>query len=200
VYRRLALILSVGGIACGGDDTSQTIDGAIDSPGSGGADAAIDSPAGSAFTLTSPTITNGGTIPLTHVCANKGGTNQSPQLVFANVPANTTSFAVVLTDLSVPLVHTAIYDIPSTATGLPADVDKVYAPADVPSAHQTASYQPAVRGYNGPCPPSTHTYEFKVYALAAPLSGTSMSTTKEQIVSAAATNLGTATLTATFTP
>jgi hypothetical protein len=67
VYRRLALILSVGGIACGGDDTSQTIDGAIDSPGSGGADAAIDSPAGSAFTLTSPTITNGGTIPLTHV-------------------------------------------------------------------------------------------------------------------------------------
>jgi len=43
-------------------------------------------------------------------------------------------------------------------------------------------------------------YQFKVYALATPLAATSMSTTKEQIVAAAATNLGTATLTATFTP
>jgi phosphatidylethanolamine-binding protein (PEBP) family uncharacterized protein len=59
----------------------------------------------------------------------------------------------------------------------------------------------SVRGYNGPCPPSAHTYQFKVYALStATLPGGTMSTTKEQVVTSSATNLGTATLTATFTP
>ena len=136
--------------------------------GSGGTDAAIiDSPAAPALALTSPTITEGGAIPLTHVCANRGGMNLSPQLEFVNAPAGTMSFAVVLTDLTIQskLVHCAIYDIPGTATGLPADVEKMYAPSDVPGAHQTASYQAATRGYNGPCPSNAHMYQFKVYAL-----------------------------------
>ncbi len=167
------------------------------------ADAAIDAPptGGGTFTLTSATISEGGTFPLAHVCANKGGMNLSPALTFANVPAGTQSFAVVLTDISYPLVHSAIYDVPKTATGLPADVDKVYAPPDVPGAHQTNAYS-GMRGYAGPCPGSMHTYQFKVYALAtATLPNATMSTTKDQVVStASASNLGTATLTATFTP
>jgi Raf kinase inhibitor-like YbhB/YbcL family protein len=197
---RLALGFVVATVGCGNDGST----GSIDAAGSGSSDAAsIDSPAAPAFALTSPTIAEGGAIPLTHVCTNKGGTNLSPQLELANVPAGTMSFAIVLTDLSLTpnLVHSAIYDIPGTATGLPADVEKVYAPTDVPGAHQTASYQMSVRGYNGPCPPSAHMYQFKVYALStATLPGATMSTTKEGVVTAAATNLGTATLTATFTP
>lgn len=195
----LALTLLVG---CSGDEPS----GVIDAAGSGsGADAAlsIDAPAsGGTFAVTSPTITAGGAIPTTHVCAGKGGMNLSPQLVFANPPAGTMSYAVVLTDLSTttPLVHCAIYDIPSAATGLVADVDKVYSPPDAPGAHQTQNIS-NVRGYAGPCPPNAHMYQFKVYALGtATLTGATMATTKEQVVTAVATNLGTATLTATFTP
>ena len=194
--------------ACAGDAAAP----AVDAPGGasdarGGADAAtIDAagdaaPAGS-FALTSPTITDGGTIPLAHVCAGRGGMNRSPALAFADPPAGTLSYAVVLTDKTNGLVHSAIYDIPGTATGLPADVDKVYAPPDVASAHQTASYDSAVRGYNGPCPPAVHTYELRAYAVtSATLPGATMATTKEQVVSILATaSAGSATLTATFTP
>ncbi|NVB82101.1 MAG: YbhB/YbcL family Raf kinase inhibitor-like protein [Kofleriaceae bacterium] len=196
----LAIALLAG---CGGDDGGGNA--MIDAAGSGsGSDAAVQMdapPSTGTFTLTSPTITEGGAIPLTHVCTNRGGMNQSPELAFANVPTGTMSFAVVLTDLTNGLVHSSIYDIPGTATGLPADVDKVYAPTDVPGAHQTNNYS-GQRGYAGPCPPNAHMYQFKVYALGtATLNGATMTTTKDQVVTTAtAANLGTATLTATFTP
>lgn len=106
----------------------------------------------------------------------------------------------MFTDLSNGLVHSAIYDVPGTATGLPADIDKVYAPPDVPGAHQPNAYT-NMRGYAGPCPSTPHMYQFKVYALAtATLPNAMMNTTKDQVVTLAATNLGTATLTGTFTP
>jgi phosphatidylethanolamine-binding protein (PEBP) family uncharacterized protein len=97
-------------------------------------------------------------------------------------------------------VHCAIYDVPGSATGLPADVDKTYAPLDVAGAHQPNAYT-NTRGWAGPCPSEMHTYQLKAYALAtATLPNATMDTTKAQVVAAAATNLGTATLTATFTP
>lgn len=194
----LALALLAG---CGGDDSGVITD-AAGSASTDAPDLPKDASIVPVFAVTSPTITEGGEIPPAHVCTNKGGMNQSPELVFANVPSGTMSFAVVLTDLSNNLVHSAIYDIAGTAPGLPADVDKVYAPPDVPGAHQTVSYQMAVRGYNGPCPPNEHMYQFKIYALGtATLDGATMDTTKEEVVSTAtAANLGTATLTATFTP
>lgn len=184
--------------ACGGDGSSNpTADappGGIDAPA---IDAAPDAPTGGAFTLTSPTITEGQPIPAVHTC---NGANTSPALTWTGVPAGTLSFAVVLTDKSNMLVHAAIYDIPASATGLPADVDKVYAPTDVPGAHQTPAYQASVRGYLGPCPPNQHTYEFKVYAVtAATVPGATMATTKDQLVTIlAAHNAGTATLTGTY--
>jgi len=189
------VLLAVLLIGCGGDDgaTAPTADAAVV------VDAAIDA-ALPAFALTSPTITEGGTIPLTHVCTNRGGMNLSPALTFTNVPAGTQSFVVTLTDLSNGLVHCAIYDIPGSATGLPADVDKMYAPPDVAGAHQPNAYT-NMRGWAGPCPSVMHTYQLKAYALAtATLPNATMNTTKDQVVAAASTTLGTATLTATFTP
>lgn len=182
-------------VGCGGDPAPAQVDAAVDAYS---IDGQFDGPA-PALTLTSPTITEGGMIPLTHVCATRNGQNQSPQLVFNNIPAGTQSFAVVLTDLSNALVHCAIYDVPGSLTGLPANVDKNASPTAVPGAHQTPSYQMSVVGYNGPCPSTMHTYQFKVYALGtATLSNI---TTKESVVTAAsASNLGTATLTATFKP
>jgi phosphatidylethanolamine-binding protein (PEBP) family uncharacterized protein len=202
--RALFVSILVVAAACGDDGGSP---GQVDASTDGSTvdastvDAAIDAPA-AALRLTSPTIAEGGAIPTTHVCANRGGLNLSPALAFEGRPAGTLSWAVVLTDTSNGLVHSAIHDIPSTLTGLPADVDKVYAPPDVAGAHQTASYQASVRGYNGPCPGTMHTYQFRLYAVgAATTPGTTMNTTKDQLVTIlAANNLGTATLTATFTP
>jgi Raf kinase inhibitor-like YbhB/YbcL family protein len=191
----LALVVLVG---CGGNEPASP-DASADSPTDG---IVYDEPGiPGTFTLTSPTITEGGVIPPTHVCASKGGQNQSPQLVFTNVPQGTQSFAVVLTDLSNSLVHCAIYDVPGTDTGLPANVATGYTTTTVPGAHQTLNISGA-RAYAGPCPPNTHTYQFKVYALAtATLPNAVMGTTKETVVStASASNLGTATLTGTFTP
>lgn len=186
-------------IGCGGDDAAPA---AIDAAVEVQVDAAIDAPpATGTFALTSPTITEGGAIPLAHVCTNRGGMNTSPALSFTNVPAGTQSFAVTLTDLSNGLVHCAIYDVPGTATGLPADVDKVYAPPDVAGAHQPNAYS-NTRGWAGPCPSTMHTYQLKVYALAtATLPNATMNTTKDQVVTTASgANLGQATLTGTFTP
>ena len=201
----LAGLAALAGLVGCGDDggSSSTPDANV--VGDGGVDSAIDSaidapPAGT-FTLTSPTIMEGGAIPRLNACGQQGGSNLSPQLVFTNPPAGTLSYAVVFTDLTgTPLVHCAIYDVPGALTGLPADVDKFYLPPDVVGAHQTNAYN-GMRGYAGPCPPAVHNYQFKVYALAVDkLAGTSMATTKEQIVAAVATNLGTATLTASYTP
>lgn len=194
----LPLLLLVG---CGDDGgSSLPADAAdIDAPG-GGADGAIDAPPGATLAITSTAYANGGAIPPAQACVSKGGMNKSPPLTFANPPAGTLSYAVVLTDLTNSLVHSAIYDIPLAAAGLPGDVDVGYQPADVPMAHQTANYS-GTRAYAGPCPPNAHMYQLKVYALStATVTGATMATTKEQLVTLLATNLGTATLTGTFTP
>jgi len=193
----LPLLLLVG---CGDDGGSRiSADAAIDSPGSS-IDAGPDAPPGATMKITSTAYVDGGVIPPAHVCASKGGMNLSPPLAIANPPAGTMSYAVVLTDMTNGLVHSAIYDIPAATLAIPADVDKVYAPPDVAGAHQTNNYSGS-RGYAGPCPPGTHTYQLKVYALStATVPTATMNTTKDQLVTLLATNLGTATLTATFTP
>ncbi|MDX2093487.1 MAG: YbhB/YbcL family Raf kinase inhibitor-like protein [Kofleriaceae bacterium] len=198
--RGVLLVMLV--LACGDDGgVTPPIDSSAAADASPAVDAAPDAPVGT-FTLTSPTIIEGGTIPLTHVCTNQGGQNRSPELAWTNPPAGTQSFAVVFTDRSNNLVHSVIYDIPASATGLPADVDNVYAPPEVPGAHQTTGYDNATRGYLGPCPGSQHTYELAVYALSAPtLPNATMSTTRAAAVTAIMANdLGVATLTATHTP
>ncbi len=172
-------------------DAQQTVDGPpIDTPSL-------------PFTLTSPTITDGGVIPLTHVCVADGGMNLSPALDWTNPPAGTMSFAVVFTDIFVPtnpFLHSVIYDTPATATGLPADVEKVYAPTNVSGAHQTLGYNNTTRGYLGPCPQTgNHVYEFAVYALPTPtLTGATMSTSLASATTMIkANNLGVAKLTGT---
>lgn len=189
-------------VACGDDgsvspDASPTIDARIDSPPAL-VDAAIDSPPSTMFAITSSAYAEGGVIPGPHSC---NGANISPALAWTGAPAGTQSFAIVFTDKTNGLVHSAIYDIPATVTALAEDVDKAYAPADVPGAHQPFAYNNSTRGYLGPCPQTQHTYEQKIYALAtATVPNATMGTTRAQLVTTLATNLGTATLTATYTP
>jgi len=178
--RFLVLVLVA---SCGGDDSQAQSDAAVDGAGSGSADASIDGSQMGAFTLTSPTFTEGGMIAMANTC---DGGNTSPQLGWTGNSMNAMGFAVVLTDKTFNnLRHWVIYDIPGNLTGLPANVEKVYAPTNVAGAHQTLSYQ-NVRGYLGPCPPQgggPHTYEFAVYGVdVATLPGTAMGTTAAQVV------------------
>jgi len=167
------VVFAVG--ACGGGGGGS----GIDTPPASDAPPVGDAPPGS-FALSSPMLASGASFDPANAC---DGADTSPQLVWANAPAGTRSFAVVLTDQSINLVHWVIYDVPAAAAGLPANVDKTYAPANVAGAHQTESFQASARGYLGPCPPSLHTYQFAAYALEVDvLPGTSMSTTRAQAV------------------
>jgi Raf kinase inhibitor-like YbhB/YbcL family protein len=176
--RRIILVLALGATACGSDSKPD-----IDGPPGGGEAPPIDAPvdgSSGAFALTSPELTEGAMFNAANTC---NGANTSPALNWADPPAGTMGFAIVFTDKSNNLVHWVIYDIPSTLTGLPADVDKVFAPPDVAGAHQTASFQANVRGYLGPCPPVLHTYEFAIHALdVATLPGATMQTNRAQAI------------------
>jgi Raf kinase inhibitor-like YbhB/YbcL family protein len=188
--------------ACGDDGSSLPIDSAPIEDSHAGSDATEIDAASGTFTLTSTAYADGGVIPSAQACASKGGLNQSPPLAWTNAPAGTMSFAIVFTDRdNNNLIHSAIYDILGTSTSIPGNVDKVYAPTAVPGAHHVAAYN-GTRGYEGPCPNAAHHYEHKIYALAtATVPSSMMSTTRMQLVAELeAHNLGSATLTATFTP
>jgi Raf kinase inhibitor-like YbhB/YbcL family protein len=105
------------------------------------------------------------------------GRNISPPLVWRNLPAGTRQIAVLCEDHGAgnppPWVHWIIYNIPGTATGLPAEMP-IY-----PDAPMPAEIAGAVQGnngwgrpmYRGPAPPAgtPHDYNFVVYALDAEL-------------------------------
>lgn len=197
----LALALSLSAVACGSDDAAP-LDAATDADHDGAVavdaslDAAPDASVG--FALTSATVTEGGAIPIAHSCR---GANTSPALTWTGGPA-AASYAVVLTDLSNGLIHSIIFDVPASRSELPADVDKVAEPPDVPGAKQPLAYDGRTRGYLGPCPPNTHTYQWKLYAVdAATLPGVTLASSRTVVAAALEQHdLATATLTATFTP
>jgi Raf kinase inhibitor-like YbhB/YbcL family protein len=114
--------------------------------------------------LTSTAFAEGGTIPAENTC---GGANTSPALTWSGTPSAAQSFAVVLLDRTIDpaLIHWIIYDIPASATGLPAQVENTYDPANVAGAHQTLSIHAGVIGYYGPCPQVVDHYEIGVHAL-----------------------------------
>lgn len=166
--------------------------------GCGGNDAR---PAAGSMILTSAAFSEGGTIPTANTCK---GANTSPALAWSSAPTGTQSFAVVLTDLTISMAHWVIYDIPASATGLPAAVENTSAPASVSGAHQIASIHSGTIGYYGPCPPAppAHTYQFAVYALdVATLPGVSAQSTRPEAVAAVqAHQLDSGTLTGLFGP
>ena len=188
------------------DDASTPVDAFVlaDSPAMPdarvSADAAIDT-ASSGFTLTSPAYAEGGVIPRAHVCTDQRGMNTSPPLAWSGAPAGTMSFAIFFTDATTNFRHSAIYDIPSTLTELPTDVEHVAMPTDVPGARQPRGY-PGTPGYAGPCPPRMHRYRFTIYAISTPTlpgltAGSSLAAVEAAMI---ANSLGSATLTGSHTP
>ncbi len=146
--------------------------------------AAQDGGPASGMVLTSPAFAEGGTVPTVNTC---NGANTSPVLSWTGAPSSTQSFAVVLTDLTIAMAHWVIYDIPASATGLPAAIENTSSPASVPGAGQIVSIHSPVIGFYGPCPPQppAHSYQFAVYALdVATLPGVSAQSSRPDAVAA----------------
>jgi Raf kinase inhibitor-like YbhB/YbcL family protein len=97
-----------------------------------------------------------------------GVANVSPALAWANAPANTQSFAVIVDDPTARnWTHWVLFNIPAAVRSIPEGGTAGTAGAnDFPGARAA---------YDGPCPPvaqgkggGSHTYYFTVLALSVP--------------------------------
>jgi len=115
------------------------------------------------LTITSSAFTQGNPIPARFTCT---GINISPPLSWGDPPAGTQSFALIMDDPDAPAgtwVHWVLYNIPTSARGLP---ENVHPDAQLADGGLQGENSWRKTGYGGPCPPSgTHRYFFKFYAL-----------------------------------
>ena len=119
------------------------------------------------LTLTSPSFPPNGEIPAVHTCEGK---DVSPSLAWRHVPRETVSLALIVDDPDAPdpkapkmtWVHWVLYNIPTTATGLPEGVVS----GSLPPGTLEGKNDWKRAGYGGPCPPiGRHRYIHKLYAL-----------------------------------
>ena len=125
-------------------------------------------PAAPPMTLTTNGWTDGDDIPVKYTQAAE---QVSPQLTWANAPANTQSFVVLMHDPDVTLngttddqLHWLVWNIPATATGLPEHVPQG---SPLPDGSMQVSASPG-NVYRGPGAPATgpkHHYTIEVFAL-----------------------------------
>ena len=118
------------------------------------------------FKLSSPAFKPSAPIPSNYTC---DGENQSPPLVWENLPENTTSLALTLVDMDVPkgvtpFVHWVVSNISSDAPGMVANASLSMGGFVIGrNAFGSSTYQ-------GPCPiGGVHRYMFKLYALRIPV-------------------------------
>ena len=123
------------------------------------------------FRIAAPDLESKGRITPQHVYKGMGcnGENISPALAWTNPPAGTKSFAVTAYDPDAPTGsgwwHWTMYNIPATATGLPAGAGN---DRDAPRGSAQGLTDFGTKGYGGPCPPpgdKPHHYRFTVFAL-----------------------------------
>ncbi|MCE7917157.1 MAG: YbhB/YbcL family Raf kinase inhibitor-like protein [Nitrosomonas sp. PRO5] len=120
-----------------------------------------------ALSLTSPSFSHQGLIPVCHTCDGK---DFSPELAWTGVPENTRSLVLIVDDPDAPdpqapkmtWVHWILYNIPPVTRKLPERVTV----AELPSGTLEGVNDWERTGYGGPCPPiGTHRYFHKLYAL-----------------------------------
>jgi Raf kinase inhibitor-like YbhB/YbcL family protein len=116
------------------------------------------------FSLDSKAIKNTRPVPIENTCHGK---NISPDLAWEGFPAETKSFAIIVTDPDTDkgtLSHWVMYNIPPTTTQLPEALPK----KDIlPDGTMQGINHGRKIGYTGPCPPEgqSHRYIFNIYAL-----------------------------------
>ncbi|HEX5961426.1 MAG TPA: YbhB/YbcL family Raf kinase inhibitor-like protein [Rhodanobacteraceae bacterium] len=123
------------------------------------------------FTLDSPALHAGASMPLANVYGGCGGGNQSPRLHWQDPPAGTKSYAVTMydPDASGGFWHWIAFDIPIGAQGLNAGAGTPHS-GNAPGDTVQLKNDFGNAGYSGPCPPpgAPHHYVITVYALEVP--------------------------------
>ena len=137
------------------------------------------------------------------------GENLRPTIAWSGAPANTKSFAVVVSDPDVPadfskagkdgmvvasaaprrpLYHWVVTDIPANTTKIPGGQASATLDSGVAHLNDLGSYVPDAHQYGGPCPPwndeRIHHYHFIVYALDVPSLGLGSNATAKEVVNA----------------
>jgi Raf kinase inhibitor-like YbhB/YbcL family protein len=119
-----------------------------------------------AMVLTSSSFKEGGEIPRRHTCQ---GQDLSPALAWSEVPAAARTLALIVDDPDAPdpaapkmtWVHWVVFDIPTTATGLPEGAGTA-----LPRGARAGKNDWGRAAWGGPCPPvGRHRYFFKLFAL-----------------------------------
>jgi Raf kinase inhibitor-like YbhB/YbcL family protein len=130
---------------------------------------------------------DGGTIPASVGCAN-GNMATSPAISWRGAPATTAAYAVILHDPDVAangddVLHWAIYNIPGSATGLPAAIP---VKAQLDDGSMQINNITGMPGFMGPCPPAptVHHYIFEIYALSAKLDPLPAATSRLDLIKA----------------
>lgn len=123
------------------------------------------------FTLDSPTLRAGASMPLANVYTECGGGNVSPALRWHDPPPGTKSFAVTMYDPDAAggFWHWIAYDIAVGAHGLNAGAGTPHN-GDAPGDTEQPRNDFGNHGYSGPCPPAgkPHHYVITVYAMDVP--------------------------------
>ena len=134
-----------------------------------------------ALEISSTAFSEGEMIPTRYTC---DGPDVSPDLSWSGVPDTAKSLALICDDPDAPMgtwVHWVLFNIPSSASGLPAEISS---DAALESGARHGSNDFGRLGYGGPCPPGgTHRYYFKLYALDTELNLDS-GVTKDQLLEA----------------
>ncbi len=117
--------------------------------------------------LESPAFAEQGEIPKRFAC---DGDNISPTLLWSDLPARAKSLVLIMDDPDAPdpaapkmtWVHWVLYNLPTSALGLPEGV----LPENLPAGTRQGLNDWKRTGYGGPCPPiGQHRYFYKLYAL-----------------------------------
>lgn len=152
------------------------------------------------FELTSSAFAAGASIPVQFTCK---GADVSPPLQWTNPPAGTVSYALIVDDPDAPdpaaprmtWVHWVLFNIPAATTSLPANA----VATGLPAGCVVGTNDWKKRAYGGPCPPvGRHRYFFKLYAVDAMLSLSSVATKADVEAALLGHILAQATLMGTF--
>ena len=119
-----------------------------------------------ALVLSSPAFADQGEIPSRFTCE---GQDVSPALQWSGVPPAARSLVLIVDDPDAPdpkapkmtWVHWILYNLPSSAAGLPEAVGQHLPPGTLEGLNDWKR-----TGYGGPCPPvGRHRYFHKLFAL-----------------------------------
>lgn len=106
-----------------------------------------------------------------HSAMGAGGQNVSPSLQWSGAPAGTKSFVLMMHDPDAPtgsgFWHWVVYDIPASATSLPAGAGAAGG-KQLPAGAIAGRTDFGTHEYGGAAPPpghGMHRYEFRLFAL-----------------------------------